>query len=222
VSKKEIFALAAKELRLTIQSERTTQIDDDMFITRLGIGNMLNKESCDRETREFLGNSAPTKNLSIENAYHTALKYLESENLVQIDDYNGQHVSQLRTDMLCCSTWLMLYEEKANQLKNDISAKNMALREFFSSFDSVCQQAAAVLPLFPPKEKASPNKKPRHDMVPSTSKTDPASVYCDLSKALTRLRAELLLLLGPSSHDVPVLAEQAESSVNRQDTSAPV
>ena len=63
-----------------------TQIDGDTFITRLEIGNIVSKESCDRETKEFLGSSALTKNLSIENAYHTVLTHLENEKRIVIDD----------------------------------------------------------------------------------------------------------------------------------------
>jgi hypothetical protein len=42
----------------------------------------------------------------------------------------------------------MLFEDKANKLKNGINAKDAAFREFLSSFDSVCQDSSAMLPLF--------------------------------------------------------------------------
>ena len=161
-----------------------TQIDGDTFITRLEIGNIGSKESCDRETKEFLGSSALTKNLSIENAYHTVLTHLENEKRIVIDDYNAEHVSKLKADVFRSNTWLMLFEDKAKKLKNEISAKKMVLHQFLSSFDFVCQEASMVLPLLPPKQMASPRKKSRQEMIQSSSKIDPASACCSLSKTL--------------------------------------
>lgn len=99
VSKKEIFALAAKELALTIQSEATTQIQDDMFVTKLTIGNMLASLNT-IETKEFLGSAAISKNIAIQNAYHAVLEYLENENRIEINDYNAKNVIRLKKDIL--------------------------------------------------------------------------------------------------------------------------
>jgi hypothetical protein len=87
--------LAARELRLTVQEENTTQIDADMYITRLKIGNMLREDSYDRETKEFAGDIAETRNISVQNAYHVVLKYPENQKRVIIDDYSAPTVSEL-------------------------------------------------------------------------------------------------------------------------------
>jgi len=148
-----MFALAAKELKLTIQSEATTQTDDGMFVSRLTLGNMLARVSYDIETKEFIGSAAISKNLAIENAYHNILRYLENEKRIEIDDYNAERVSELKADMLFSKTWLMLFEDKAKKLKQYISAKNTALQRFFHSLNSVC-----LVPLLACKQ-ASPAKK---------------------------------------------------------------
>jgi hypothetical protein len=69
------------------------------------IGNILARESYDKETREFSGNLANTK------IYHdAALNYLE----------NGKKWWKLMTaklhmflDLFCSSSWSMLFEDKA-------------------------------------------------------------------------------------------------------------
>jgi hypothetical protein len=76
--------MAAKELKLNIQTENTVQIDDDTFITKVKIANVLAIESYDREAREFTGKPANTKGLAIQNAYQTVLEYLENKNMLQL------------------------------------------------------------------------------------------------------------------------------------------
>jgi len=41
VNKKEIFLLAARELKLNIQEEKTIEINDDMYLTKIKIGKVL-------------------------------------------------------------------------------------------------------------------------------------------------------------------------------------
>ena len=187
-----MFALAAKELKLTIQSEATTQTDDGMFVSRLTLGNMLARVSYDIETKEFIGGAAISKNLAIENAYHSILKYLENEKRIEIDDYNAERVSELKADMLFSKTWLMLFEDKAKKLKQDISAKNTALQRFFHSFNSVCLETSSMVPLLACKQASPAKKRARQQPICSSGNIDPSSVYSKLSMTLSKLRAELL------------------------------
>ncbi|CAD6243026.1 unnamed protein product [Miscanthus lutarioriparius] len=47
VNRRDLFGLAARELRLTVEAEKTVRIDDDTFVTTIRVGNMLAKESYD-------------------------------------------------------------------------------------------------------------------------------------------------------------------------------
>lgn len=61
VDKKEIFALAARALRLVIEEEKTFEIDDDLYMTKIKFGNVLCKETHNRGSKEFTGKPALTK-----------------------------------------------------------------------------------------------------------------------------------------------------------------
>lgn len=187
VDRKGIFALAAKELKLTIEAESTVQIDGDTFITKIKIGNVLAKESYENQTKEFAGSLARTKKQSIQNAYHAALSYLENKKMIVIDDYNASHVAQLKQDVLYSSTWSMLFKDKVAKLKNTIQAKDMAIRGFLNLFDSACQEASLISP------ESSVAKKPQ------CSRTTTASILDGLSEALLNIRARLLSLLEDES-----------------------
>jgi len=204
-----MFALAAKELKLTIQSEATAQTDDGMFVSRLTLGNMLARVSYDIETKEFIRSAAISKNLAIENAYHSILTYLENEKRIEIDDYNAERVSEQKGDMFFSKTWLMLFEDKAKKLKQDISAKNMALQRFFHSFNSVCLETSSRVPLLACKQASPAKKRARQQPICSSGNTDPSSVYSKLSMTLSKLRAELLRLLEPADQDMSPPSEQA-------------
>ena len=110
-----------------------------------------------------------------------------------------KRVSELKREVFRSSTC----EDKANKLKNEIGAKDMQLREFLCSFASVCQEASAMLPLLPAKQEASPGKRRRREMIPSSRKPDPASVLFSLSNSLTKLRSEFLTLLRASTYKCP-------------------
>ena len=55
---------------------------------------------------------------------------------------NAAHVSQLREDLFCSSSWSMLFEDKATKLKNSIKARDAALLGFLTTIDSVCQESS--------------------------------------------------------------------------------
>lgn len=109
VNRKDLFDLAAAELKLTMKAENTVQIDADTFMTTIQVGNMLNKESCERETKEFRGQLALAKNMAIQNAYDSALKYLDAEKLIKIDDCNADAVTRLKRDAFRSDSWAMLF-----------------------------------------------------------------------------------------------------------------
>ena len=93
---------------------------------------------------------------------------------MKIDDYNAAHVSQLREDLFCSSSWSTLFEDKATKLKNSIKARDAALLGSLTTFDSVCQESLTALPLLTVAE--------NHLKIPSVaSKPDVASILCRLS-----------------------------------------
>lgn len=73
MDRKGIFALAAEELKLTVQAETTLQIDGDTFVAKIRINNILDRDSCQTKTREFSSAFARTKKQAVQNAYHAAL-----------------------------------------------------------------------------------------------------------------------------------------------------
>lgn len=94
------------------------------------IGSILARESYDKETKEFSGILANTKHY-----HHATLNYLgNEEKKVKINDYNAAHVSQIREDLFCSSSWSMLFEDKATKLKNSIKARDAGLRGFLTLF----------------------------------------------------------------------------------------
>lgn len=78
---------------------------------------MLAKESYDRESREFRGQFASTKNASIENAYDTALRYLDTEKIIKIDDYHASTVTRLKQVVFRSDSWAMLFQDTLASLR---------------------------------------------------------------------------------------------------------
>lgn len=66
------FSLAMTKLRLTVQAQATFEIDDT-FVTEIQIGNVLARNSGNKETKKFSGKPAHTKDLSIQSAYNAVL-----------------------------------------------------------------------------------------------------------------------------------------------------
>lgn len=203
VDRKQIFALAAEEFRLTIQAEKTIQIDDENFVTTIKIGNILSTETYEKITKEFSGALATTKKMSVQNAYHAALNYLENERMVTIDDYNAAHVCKLKRDILFFSSWSMLFEDKIGKLMNSIKAKDAAIRAFLASFDLVFEQI--------PSAGASPAKKPRQKITPPSKKT---SILSGLTQSITDLRDQLLCLLTDPAMDGAAVPNDQDASRN--------
>ena len=67
--------------------------------------------------------------------------------MVKIDDYNAAHVSELREDLFALPHGPCCFEDEATKLKNNIKAKDAALRGSLTFFDSVCQESSTAVPL---------------------------------------------------------------------------
>lgn len=201
MDKQEIFALAAKELKLTIQEQKTVEINDDMYLTKIKIGNVLSKESHERETKEFSGKSAPTKKMSIQNAYATAVQYLEDASMVIVDDHNASNVSRLKKELFCSDSWSMLFEYKAKKLSHTLATNNSKLRDFLLSFDSFYHDASASFALLDATQnKTPPRKRARHQSIQQADSEDAALIVSRLSHSLVHLRGELLSLVSDQDH----------------------
>jgi len=81
----------------------------------------------ERETKEFSGKSAPTKKMSIQNAYAAAVQYLEDASIVIVDDHNASNVSRLKKELFCSDSWSMLFEYKAKKLIHTLATNNAKL-----------------------------------------------------------------------------------------------
>jgi hypothetical protein len=192
VDKKEIFALAARALGLLIEKEETFEIDDDLYMTKIKIGNAPCKETHVRGLKEFTGKPALTKKLSVHNAFSAALKYLEDAKMIQVDDYNADNVSQLKRDLFSSESWSMLFEHKAKKLIDVVGANNTKLNDFIVSFDAFYQDASAAFGfLADTEDAAAPKKKRRRQAVPPAGKEDPAPTINKLSHCLFKLHAQL-------------------------------
>lgn len=203
MDKKEIFDLAARELKLDIQEQKTFQIDGDMYLTKIKIGNILSTETYDRETKEFVGEPAPTQKLSIQSSYNAALKYLEDEKMVTVDDYNANNVSRLKKKLFCSESWAMLFEYKAKKLSHTVSVKDAKLRDFLCSFDAFCQDASAGFALLATAaDNPSPKKKPHRQAVQVAREEDPSSTTSRLSNTLMTMRAQLLSLVESTDQNM--------------------
>lgn len=188
-----LFDLAAAEFGLTVQTQKSFEIDDDMFVTKLEISNVLARDSYDRKTIEFSGKPAHTKTLSIQNAYDAVLKYLEDERIIHVDDYNAVHVCELRHDVLRHSCWSMLFEDKVNKLQANIEEKDPSLRQALTALDS----AMAPLQLLA-NQKPRARKRARRASFSTLGDTAMASVLSTLSESMTNLRDRLLSLTDDS------------------------
>jgi hypothetical protein len=204
VDKQEIFALAAKELKLTIHEQKTFEINDDMYLTKIKIGNVLSKESHERGTKEFSGKSAPTKKMSIQNAYAAAVQYLEDASMVIVDDHNASNVSRLKKELFCSDSWSMLFEYKAKKISHTLATNNAKLRDFLLSFDSFYQDASASFALLDAtKNNTPPRKRARHQSMQQADSEDTALIVNRLSHSLVHLRGELLSLVSDQDHGKP-------------------
>lgn len=216
MDKKGIFALAAKELSLTIEDETTVQIDDDYFQTTILIGGPVAKQFDGSDTKKISGSYGLTKKLSVQNAYTAALQCLENKRMVIVDDYNAPNVSRLKKELFCSNSWSMLFEYKADNLRSAVVAKNKALRSFLSSFDSFCQDASTNLALlFSPQAAAPPSKKRRRRDVAGPTAQDRTAVCERLSQSLMRLRTELLSLTNDTGDAATSLLKEEVASDKR-------
>ena len=197
VDKKEIFALAAKALRLSIEAEKTFEMDDDLYMTKIEIGNILCKETCKRGSKEFIGKPALTKKLSIHNAFSAAIKYLEDESMIQVDDYNADNVSRLKQELFSSDSWSMLFEHKTKKLIHTINRNDAKLHDFIISFDTFYQEASNAFQLLAETSHSTPPKKRlRREAVLGIGQEDPASAMKNLSDSLFKMRTQLDSLVG--------------------------
>lgn len=221
MNKKEIFLLAARELKLNIQEEKTIEINDDMYLTKIKIGKVLCRDPCNNETEEFSGKPALTKNMSIQNAYSAALAHLETKRMVTVYDYNADNVSRLKKELFSSESWSMLFQYKANKLAHALHTRDEKLRAFLCSFDSFCQRVSASYP--PPAAgvndapsnkrprrrfaagdaATSATKKPRRGHISDGADEDAALPAPGLSRWLAGLRTDLLCLLGDPDETGP-------------------
>ena len=100
------------------------------------------RESYDKETKEFSGNLANTKNYR-SRCTKFPWKRKNGEN------WWLQRCTCFWTQRrpFCSTSWSMLFEDEATKLKNNIKAKDAALRGSLTVFDSVCQESSTAVPL---------------------------------------------------------------------------
>lgn len=172
-----------------------------MYLTKIKIGNVLSKESHERETKEFSGKSAPTKKMSIQNAYATAVQYLEDASMVIVDDHNASNVSRLKKELFCSDSWQCCSNTKQKKLSHRLATNNAKLRDFLLSFDSFYHDASASFALLDATQnKTPPRKRARHQSIQQADSEDAALIVSRLSHSLVHLRGELLSLVSDQDH----------------------
>ena len=110
----------------------------------------------------------------------------------------------------------MLFEDEATKLKNNIKAKDAALRGSLTFFDSVCQESSTAVPLLTVAE----NHVRKSLLLPASQM--PASILRRLSQSLVNLRGELLSLLEYPVLDSAMLPKLKQTSAKRTDAPATV
>lgn len=191
VDRKTLFDAAAQKLGFYVQAENTLTIRDE-FVTVIKVANLPARASFQKETKEFYGEFASTDALSVQNAYHVALRYLEKEGIIVVNDYNSEYIMQLKSDLFRFKSWAMLHEFDAASVRKRTREIGVALRGLLS---------AMKVPLGSPHSAQSsrPSKKTRRcaEDSPASSSVS-VSEHPDLPGCLAKLEATMACLLdGP-------------------------
>ncbi|KAJ1279260.1 hypothetical protein BS78_04G142000 [Paspalum vaginatum] len=143
MDKKQIFHAVAGRLNLSIAKEETFPFDNETFITKIEIDNMVTRESLARSPKKFYGHIQRTEIMAIQSAYEACLNFLTEQKFIIIDDYNYHHTQLLGKQLFSSKSWAMLFETEISSLHHAITSKNKrltylagALKQLYPNFSS--------------------------------------------------------------------------------------
>ncbi|KAG2630383.1 hypothetical protein PVAP13_3KG485900 [Panicum virgatum] len=151
-------------------------------------------DSQQRTTKTFYGDFAPTPSHATQNAYNEVLKYLTSENIVAINDYNYPALLETKKDLDETTARLMIADYVEPQFDMSLSCVKSGYNIILSKLDDISIKLSDVLPITVSHQSDEENNQVPFN-VEYTGPADPNEPCALLAKFLVDLRKTTISLM---------------------------
>ncbi|KAL6633539.1 hypothetical protein ACP70R_026210 [Stipagrostis hirtigluma subsp. patula] len=147
VDRKPILDAALNKLSLVIEKQETSRLGTREFVSTIVVGGFLNKETLALENRTFHGCHAETEDLAMTSVYDVVLGYLQTTNMIIVQDINRDALVKTQKELFAANTWSMLFESTLAVASKKIAERDSLAAKLSASIQQVCCEHHARLPI---------------------------------------------------------------------------
>ena len=194
IDRKFLFDTVSKKLGLTIDDKEILEIRPNDYSCKLQVSGITCNDSQQRTTKTFYGDFAPTPSHATQNAYNEVLKYLTSENIIAINDYNYPALLETKKDLDETTAHLMIANYVETQFDMSLSCVKSGYNIILSKLDDIFIKLSDVLPITVSHQSDEENNRAPFNME-YTGPADPNEPCAFLAKFLVDLRKTTISLM---------------------------
>jgi len=131
---------------LIIDDREILEIRPNDYSCKIQVSGIPCNDGRDRTTKTFYGDFAPTPSQAVENAYNEVLKYLTSENIIDINDFNYPALLHTKKDLDETVARLMMADFIETEYDMSLSHVKSGYNIILSKLDDISMKLSDVLP----------------------------------------------------------------------------